>query len=85
MKESVIYQDILAQGEQRGRTEGRAEGRTEEARSIIIRLLTKRFTTLPIELQANINALEVDQIESLGDALLDFTSIDDLLVWFDGI
>ena len=36
MKESVIYQDILAQGEQRGRVEGRVEGerkgRTEEAR-----------------------------------------------------
>ena len=31
-----------------------------------------------IELQANINELEVEQIESLGDALLDFTSIDDL-------
>ena len=38
-----------------------------------------------IELQANINELEVDQIESLGDALLDFTSIDDLLAWFDGV
>ena len=81
----VIYQDILAQGEQRERT--------EEARSIVIRLLTKRFTALPItsgaseaiELQANINALEVEQIESLGDALLDFTSIDDLLAWFDGV
>ena len=36
MKESVIYQDILAQGEQKGRTEGeqkgRTEGRAEEAR-----------------------------------------------------
>ena len=85
MKESVIYQDILVRGERRGRT--------EEARSIVIRLLTKRFTVLPItsgaseaiELQANINELEVEQIESLGDALLDFTSIDDLLAWFDGV
>ena len=69
------------------------EGQIEEARSIVMRQLTKRFTSLPItsgaseaiELQANINALEVDQIESLGDALLDFTSIDDLLAWFDGV
>ena len=55
MKESVIYQDILAQGEQKGRT----EGRTEEARSIITRLLTKRFGSLSIELRAKINALEI--------------------------
>ena len=85
MKESVIYQDILVRGERRGRT--------EEAWSIVICLLTKRFIALPItsgaseaiELQANISALEVDQVELLGDALWDFMSIDDLLVWFDGV
>ena len=80
MKESVIYQDILAQGEQRGRVEGEQrgelrgrvegerKGRTEEARSIVTRQLTKRFGTLSIsqglgsadELQARINALEID-------------------------
>ena len=79
MKESVIYQDILAQGEQKGRT----EGRTEEARSIITRLLTKRFGSLSIELRAKINALEIDRVESLGEDLLDFKTINDLLVWFD--
>ena len=89
MKESVIYQDILAQGEQKGRTEGeqkgRTEGRAEEARSIITRLLTKRFGTLSVELKAKINALEIDRIESLGEDLLDFTTINDLLDWFEAV
>ena len=85
MKESVIYQDILAQGEQKGRTEGRVEGRTDEARSMITRQLTKRFGTLSIELQAKINALEIDRIESLAEDLLDFTSINDLLDWFNAV
>ncbi len=85
MKESVIYQDILAEGEQKGRVEGRVEGRTEEARSMVTRQLTKRFGSLPVKLQAQFNALSIDQIESLGEDLLDFTTINDLLVWFDAI
>ena len=89
MKESVIYQDILAQGEQKGRTEGeqkgRTEGRAEEARSMITRQLTKRFGNLSIELQAKINALSIERIESLAEDLLDFTSINDLLDWFNAV
>jgi predicted transposase YdaD len=38
MQESVIYQDILAQGEQRGRA--------QEARSIATRLLTRKVSNL---------------------------------------
>ena len=64
---------------------GRVEGRTEEARSIITRLLTKRFGTLLIELKAKINALSIERIESLGEDLLDFTTINDLLDWFNAV
>ena len=89
MKESVIYQEILAKGEQKGRTEGRTEGRveglvegrTEEARSMVTRQLTKRFGNIPVELQARINALPIDRVESLGEALLDFTGMADLEAW----
>ncbi len=81
MQESVIYQDILAQGEQRGEL----RGRTEEARSMVTRLLTKRFRNIPVELQARINALPIDRVESLGEDLLDFTSISDLLAWFEAV
>ena len=77
MQESVIYQDILAQGEQRGEL----RGRTEEARSMVTRQLTKRFGTIPVELQARINALPIDLVESLGEALLDFTGMADLEAW----
>ena len=85
MKESVIYQDILTQGEQKGRTEGEQKGRTEEARSMVNRLLIRRFGNVPIELQSKINALEVDRVESLGEDLLDFVSINDLVAWFENV
>jgi predicted transposase YdaD len=83
MQESVIYQDILAQGEQLGIQRGRVEGRTDEARSMVTRLLTKRFGNIPVELQTQVNALSVDRIESLGEDLLDFTNISDLQAWFN--
>lgn len=51
MQESVIYQDILRKGEQRGEQRGRQEGRQEEGRSLVLRLLTRKFGELPQELR----------------------------------
>ncbi len=85
MRESVIYQEILQEGEQvgeqRGRTEGMTEGRTEEARSLILRQLARRVGTPPANVEAQVQALELPQLEALGEALLDFAALDDLTKW----
>lgn len=73
MRESVIYQEIYQ--------EGRQEGRQEGERSIILRVLTRRFGTVPPELQAQIQALSLPQLEALGEALLDFATLADLTTW----
>jgi Domain of unknown function (DUF4351) len=57
------------------------QGKADEARSIAHRLLTKKFVTLPTDLQAAIDNLSIDQTSALIDALLDFGSIDDLQTW----
>jgi predicted transposase/invertase (TIGR01784 family) len=77
MRESAVYQDILIEG----REEGRVEGRVEEARALIIRQLTRKLGNISPSLLTKIQALPLDRVESLGEDLLDFTSIDNLESW----
>jgi predicted transposase/invertase (TIGR01784 family) len=62
--------------------EGREEGREEGERSLILRLLTRQVGELPEELQSRIHALSLEQLENLGEALLEFEAIADLEAWF---
>jgi len=56
--------------------------RTEEAMSLILRLLTRRLRQeLPDELRSQISALPLPLLEELGEALLDFTALTDLEQW----
>ncbi|WP_017295119.1 DUF2887 domain-containing protein [Geminocystis herdmanii] len=64
-----FYQQVL----QIGRNEGEA--------NIVIRLLTRRCGNLSDALQAKVRALSIPQLESLGEALLDFQDINDLENW----
>jgi hypothetical protein len=58
-----------------------AEGRQEEAASMTLRLLNRRCGALTDTTTAQIQALPLEQLEALADALLDFTGPDDLATW----
>ena len=73
MQESVIYQDILQKGEQKGKK--------QEALALILRLLPRRIGPVTPQLQEQIRSLSVPQLEDLGEALLDFSSETDLINW----
>jgi predicted transposase/invertase (TIGR01784 family) len=77
MRESVIYQDILAEGE----IKSEGKWRIEEARGLVIRLLTRKLGNVSPSLLAKIEALPLERVESLGEDLLDFTSIANLEQW----
>jgi len=66
MRESVIYQDILEEGEekglQKGRQEGLQEGKEEKARQIALKMLSAGF---PIPEIARFTDLSPDAIEEL--------------------
>ncbi|MBD2488059.1 DUF4351 domain-containing protein [Aulosira sp. FACHB-615] len=81
MRESVIYQEILQEGLQEGRQEGLQEGRLEEARSLILRLLTRQIGDLPQTMRSQLDELSVNELEALGEALLDFKQLTDLEFW----
>ncbi len=65
MRESVIYQEILLEGEL----------------AIVLRQLNRRIGAFSPELRAKIQALSPAQLEDLGEALLDFSSAADLAAW----
>jgi predicted transposase YdaD len=64
--------------------QGIAEGRAEGERSLVLRLLARRVGTLPTSVAAQVQALELPQLEALGEALLDFAQLSDLTDWLDG-
>lgn len=61
--------------------EVKEEAREEEARSLVIRLLSRRFGEVPAPIKAQIEQLNLEQTESLAEALLDFSAIEDLSAW----
>jgi predicted transposase/invertase (TIGR01784 family) len=80
MRESVIYQEIHEEGLLEGIQRGIQRGVQREV-SLITRLLTRRVGELSPELQAQIQSLSVETLEDLGEALLDFTGVEDLVSW----
>jgi len=64
-----------------GRQEGEARGRAAEAASVTLRQLNRRCGPLTDVSTARIQALPLEQLEALAEALLDFTGQADLATW----
>jgi hypothetical protein len=80
MSLAQVYQALLEQereAERRGLERGIQEGEL----SLVLRLLPRRVGTIPEALQATIQALPLAKLEALGEALLDFTQLEDLENW----
>jgi len=61
--------------------EAREEGRQEEGASLVLRQLARRVGQLSPETLEQIQQLPLVQLEDLGEALLDFASMQDLTDW----
>jgi predicted transposase/invertase (TIGR01784 family) len=83
LQQTRVYQEALAEGRVEGEARGLERGRMEEGRGLVLRLLTRKLGNITPEMQLLVNGLPIDQVESLGEALLDFTQMDDLLSWLD--
>ncbi len=60
---------------------GYERGKQEEGQTIIVRQLQRRVGELSQEVKKQVQALPVEDLEALGEALLDFTAMGDLLNW----
>jgi predicted transposase/invertase (TIGR01784 family) len=83
LAQTRVYRDAKAEGEAIGEARGKAEGKAEEGKALIIRQLTRKLGNLTPQLLDRVNSLQLDLLESLGEALLDFTSIADLESWLN--
>jgi len=64
---------------------GIEKGKQEEALSLVTRLLNRRLGSVEEDaLVERLNSLSVSELEALGEALLDFTSVEDLVDWLEG-
>ena len=77
MRESTMYQFILREG----RAEGRAEGRTDGERALVLKLLTRKLGHLPLDITTKVSDLNLEELETLAEAIFDFTSVGDLESW----
>lgn len=73
LKQTRVYQEA--------KEEGRTEGRTEGELSIVLKQLNRRLGVLPESIEAQVRALSLTQVEALGEALLDFSTLADLNAW----
>jgi predicted transposase/invertase (TIGR01784 family) len=78
LQETRVYREIKEEGLQEGEQRGREEGE----RSLVLRQLTRRVGELPQEVGQRIETLSLEQLENLGEALLDFQGMTDLEAWF---
>jgi len=78
LQETRVYREIKEEGIQ----QGREQGRLTQAR-LILRQLNRRVGELPQDVCQRIEALPLEQLENLGEALLDFSSMADLQAWLE--
>jgi predicted transposase/invertase (TIGR01784 family) len=83
LQQTRVYQEARAEGRNEGETIGLERGRTEGEQALVLKLLTRKLGKIDAEIQAQVNSLTIDQVESLGEALLDFTSMADLERFLD--
>lgn len=81
LEQTRVYREAKAEGELIGETRGRSEGKAEGEAGLILRQLNRRFGTLPAGVSDRISQLTIEQLDELGEALLDFTSLSDLEAW----
>lgn len=74
LKETRVYQEA--------REEGREEGRQAEARTLILRQITRKLGDVPEALQNQVNQLSLESLEVLGEDLFDFATVSELEAWF---
>ena len=67
LQQTQVYQEAKVDGEQ----------------ILVLKQLTRKLGTITSEVRAQVNNLNIEQLESLGEDLLDFSQMSDLLAWLD--
>ena len=79
LRTSQPYLEYMAQMTQQATEEGCIVGE----RKLVLKLLNRKLGSLSSESIDKINNLSVEKLEALGEALLDFTNLGDLINWLE--
>ena len=77
--EQEVVMEIFTSWMERGIEQGRQQGEV----ALIMRQLNRRFGGVVPEVEARIRSLSTEQLENLGEALLDFSNASDLSAWLE--
>ncbi len=55
----------------------------EREKALVLRLLQRKIGDIPPTVKTEINTLNIEQIEALGEASLNFSNLDDLINWLN--
>jgi len=61
--------------------EGLEQGRENEGQQLVLKQLSRKVGKLSPKLESQIKALSLEGLEELAEALLDFSTLDDLSAW----
>ena len=81
LRHTRAAQQWIEEGRQEGEAKGEARGRAAEAAAVTLRLLNRRCGPLSEATTAIVQALPLEQLEALAEALLDFSGPQDLTTW----
>ncbi len=59
------------------------EGNKQGEQRLVIRQLNRRISEIDASLIERVQSLSIEQLENLGEALLDFSSVADLETWLN--
>lgn len=79
MRLQPLYQQDREQAIQEGIQEGNKQGEQR----LILRLLNRRLGEIDSSNIERVQRLSIEQLEELGEALLDFSAISDLETWLN--
>jgi predicted transposase YdaD len=85
LEQTRVFQDAKAEGRLEGKEEGFDQGRIEESRSFVMMMLNHKFGNLSGKVRSKINNLSIEQTRTLGEALLDFRTIQELKNWLKAL
>lgn len=69
LKQTVFYQEAFAEGRQEGEA------------TLMLRLLQRRYGTLPLTVVERVRSLSMPALEALGDTILELQSMMELEQW----
>jgi hypothetical protein len=81
--ENIGLQKGIQQGLEQGIQQGLEQGIQQGEASLIIRQIKRKLGNISQDLETKIMSLSSPKLEELGEALLNFPSLDDVINWFN--